>query len=58
MIDKIIFWFSEYRKKIGYTLGVLNILLGINALANGQTSNGLLMFFIGSFLIFDAWTFT
>ena len=58
MIDKIIFWFSEYRKKIGYTLGVLNVLLGINALANGQTSNGLLMFFIGSVIIFDAWTVT
>jgi uncharacterized membrane protein HdeD (DUF308 family) len=55
MIEKIVFWFSEYRKKIGYTLGVFNILLGADALANGQTSNGLLMLFIGSFLIFDTW---
>jgi uncharacterized membrane protein HdeD (DUF308 family) len=57
MMDKMIFWFSENRKKIGYTLGGLNIILGVDSLANGQTSNGLLMLFIGSFLIFDAWMF-
>ena len=56
MKDKLIFWFSENRKKIGYTLGTLNILSGFNSLYTGQTSNGLMMLFVGSVLIFDAYT--
>ena len=54
-IDKIMFWFTENRKKIGYTLGGINILCGVNSLATGQTSNGIIELFIGSVLIFDAW---
>lgn len=57
MKEKIMFWFTENRKKIGYTLGALNILSGIESLVHGQTSNGLIMFFVGGVLIFDAWTY-
>ena len=56
MIEKIVFWFSEYRKKIGYTLGVLNILSGLSLLGTSQVSNGILQIFIGSVIIFDAWS--
>lgn len=55
MIDTVIFWFTENRKKIGYVLGALNILGGISMLATGSSTNGLLELFVGSVLIFDAW---
>ena len=54
-IDKVIFWFTENRKKIGYTLGIINILCGVNSLATDQSSNGMIQIFIGTVLIFDAW---
>jgi hypothetical protein len=55
MLEKVIFWFSEHRKKIGYTLGALNLLGGLSVLASGNTGNGLVQIFVGSVLIFDAW---
>ena len=55
MMDKVIFWFTENRKKIGYSLGGLNVLGGLGSLANGHTGNGLIQIFAGSVLIFDAW---
>jgi len=56
MIEKAIFWFTINRKKIGYTLGVLNILSGLSLLGTSQVSNGILQIFIGSVIIFDAWS--
>ena len=56
MIDKVIFWFTENRKKIGYTLGALNILGGLSLLATGNTTNGVIQLFVGSVLVFDAWS--
>jgi hypothetical protein len=53
--DKVIFWFTENRKKIGYTLGIINVLCGVNSLATDQPSNGMIQIFIGTVLIFDAW---
>lgn len=55
MKDKVIFWFSENRKKIGYTLGGLNILSGLSLLGSTQASNGMMQIFVGTVLIFDAW---
>jgi hypothetical protein len=56
MMDKFLFWFTENRKKIGYTLGVTNILSGIMCLNGyGQYSTGLIQIFVGTFVIFDAW---
>ena len=55
MLDKFVFWFTENRKKIGYTLGALNVLGGASLLASGNTANGVTQLFVGSVLIFDAW---
>ena len=55
MLDKLIFWFTENRRKIGYTLGALNVLGGISLLIGGNIGNGLIQIFAGSVLIYDAW---
>lgn len=55
MLEKFVFWFTENRKKIGYTLGALNIISGLGVLAIGATGHVLIPIFIGSVLIFDAW---
>jgi hypothetical protein len=55
MMDKFIFWFTENRKNIGYTLGALNLVGGLSMLASGQNMNALIQIFVGSVLIFDAW---
>ena len=54
--DNIITWLTINRKKIGYTLGILNLLVGVNSLLSGQTNNGLIMIFVGSVIVFDAWS--
>jgi len=55
MMDKLLFWCAEHRKKIGYTWGVLNAVSGIHSIMNGQTTNGIIILFVGTVLIFDAW---
>jgi|LauGreDrversion4_2_1035121.scaffolds.fasta_scaffold521717_2 hypothetical protein len=55
MLDKVLFWLSENRKKIGYTVGTINVLSGLSLLAMGNTANGAIQLFVGSVLIFDAW---
>ena len=54
-MDKLLFWCAEHRKKIGYTWGVLNAVSGIHSIMNGQTTNGIIILFVGTVLIFDAW---
>lgn len=56
MLEKFVFWFTENRKKIGYTLGALNILGGLSSLSIGNTTNGLILLFVGVVLVFDAWS--
>ena len=56
MINKFVFWLGENRKKIGYSIGIVNMLCGVNALAFGQTSIGIIQFFVGFVLVFDAWS--
>ena len=55
MLDKVLFWLSKNRKKIGYTVGTINVLSGLSLLAMGNTTNGIIQLFVGSVLIFDAW---
>lgn len=55
MIEKAVTWFTINRKKIGYTLGGLNVLSGLSLLGTMQASNGMMQLFIGIILIFDAW---
>jgi len=56
MIDKFVFRLGMNRKKVGYTLGIGNMLCGIDALAFGQTNNGFILLFVGFVLTFDAWS--
>lgn len=56
MLEKFVFWFTENRKKIGYTLGGINMVCGVNSLALGHTNNGLILLFVGFVLVFDAWS--
>ena len=56
MISKLVFWLGMNRKKIGYSLGGINVLCGLNALAVGQTSTGFILLFVGFVLAFDAWS--
>jgi hypothetical protein len=56
MMDKLVFWLGENRKKIGYTLGGVNMLCGVNSLIFGQISNGVILLFVGFVLVFDAWS--
>ena len=56
MLEKLVFWFTENRKKIGYTIGGLNILSGVMCLNGyGQPSTGIIQSFVGTVFIFDAW---
>jgi hypothetical protein len=56
MIEKAVTWLAINRKKIGYTLGILNILSGLSLLGTSQASNGILQIFVGSVIVFDAWS--
>jgi hypothetical protein len=56
MINKFVFWLGMNRKKVGYTLGIGNMLCGIASLAIGQTSTGFILLFVGFVLAFDAWS--
>jgi hypothetical protein len=50
-------WFYRNRKTIGYTIGGLNILSGVDRAVNGDWGLALLWFVIGAFLIIDAYEF-
>lgn len=56
MIEKAITWFTINRKKIGYTLGGLNLLSGLSLLGTSQAGNGMIQIFVGVVIIFDAWS--
>ena len=55
MKDKLIFWFTENRKNIGYVVGGLNILGGLSLIASGNKAHGLIQLFAGGVLVYDAW---
>jgi hypothetical protein len=55
MKDKLIFWFTENRKNIGYTIGALNVLGGLSLIISGKGAHGFIQLFAGSVLIYDAW---
>jgi hypothetical protein len=56
-MNKFMEWFGKNRKPIGYTVGALNVLAGINHLLHGQFGLAVLWIVIGSFLIWDAHEF-
>ena len=55
MIGKFLDWFYAKRKPIGYTIGGLNVLSGLNHLIHGDAGLALLWFAIGMMLIMDAY---
>ena len=46
-------WFNSKRKPIGYTIGVLNILVSLNHLYNNEYGLFALWLTIGATIIFD-----
>jgi hypothetical protein len=55
MIGKFLDYVYSKRKPIGYTVGGLNVLTGINHLINGDFGLALLWFAIGMMLVMDAY---
>jgi hypothetical protein len=55
MLDKFFIWVGRNRKEISLTIGGLNILSGISALANGNYGLAIVGFTIGGALIIDAY---
>ena len=53
--DSIMFWLTINRKKIGYSLGVINILLALNIISHSFVE-GMILLFTGSAILFDAWS--
>lgn len=54
MFEKFVTWFNRNRRPIGYTLGALNILGGLQHAYNGDFGLAVIWLLIGSFLIADA----
>ena len=56
-MNKIKEWLWSNRSKIGYTIGVLNILSGIGYAVSGSYGLAVLWLVIGSFIIYDVKTY-
>jgi hypothetical protein len=56
-MNKFMEWFGRNRKPIGYTIGGLNVLAGLNHAAHGNFGLAVLWIVLGSFLIWDAHEF-
>jgi hypothetical protein len=57
MLEKFFVWFSENRRSIGYTIGGLNVLSGVNYALHGDYGLALLWCVIGGLLILDSYEF-
>ena len=57
MLDKFIVWFGNNRKTIGYTIGGVNVLSGINYVVQGNYGLALLWLIIGGAIILDSYEF-
>jgi hypothetical protein len=57
MISKFLDYVYSKRKPIGYTVGGLNVLVGVNHLLHGDFGLALLWFAIGMMLVMDAYEF-
>jgi hypothetical protein len=56
-MNKFLTWFDDNRKKIGYTIGSLNVVTGTAVLSSGKIIDGIFWIMIGLLIIFDAKTF-
>lgn len=50
-------WFEKNRKKIGYTIGAVNVLSGLADLSAGNIMLGTIWIVIGTAILFDTKTF-
>jgi len=57
MLDKFIVWFGNNRKAIGYSIGGVNVLSGINFAVQGNYGLALLWLIIGGAIILDSYEF-
>jgi hypothetical protein len=57
MMRKFFEWFSNNRKPIGYTVGALNVLSGVNFLLQGDIGLAVLWFVIGGTILFDTYEY-
>ena len=57
MLDKFIVWFGNNRKTIGYTIGGVNVLSGINYAVQGNYGLALLWLIIGGAIVLDSYEF-
>jgi hypothetical protein len=57
MIGKFLDYVYSKRKPIGYTIGGLNVLVGVNHIFHGDFGLALLWFAIGMMLVMDAYDF-
>ena len=55
MLDKFLEWCNRNSKSISLTIGGLNLLSGLSALANGNYALAIVGFTIAGALIFDAY---
>ncbi len=54
-MTKFLDWCNRNHKPIGYTVGGLNVLAGLNSLVYGNYGLAIVGFTIGGSLIFDAY---
>lgn len=57
MLDKFIVWFGNNRRAIGYSIGGVNVLSGINFAVQGNYGLALLWLIIGGAIILDSYEF-
>lgn len=50
-------WLIEHRVRIGYTVGILNILSGLSNIFMGNIIPGLFWSAIGAYIVFDVRTY-
>jgi hypothetical protein len=56
-MSKFLEWFGRNRSMIGYVIGGINIVGGINDLLLGNIGSGTMFLVIGTLIVLDAKTF-
>lgn len=56
-MDKFVEWFGRVRKPVGYTIGSLNVLVGLGHALGGDLGLAVLWLVIGGLIIFDTYEF-
>lgn len=56
-MSKFAEWLLSKRRPVGYTIGGLNILLGVNYALQGEAGLAILWIVLGSFLVWDAYEY-